>query len=727
LSTIRVLTRGLGLACALAALGPALGCVVVEPGEAPTVADPGPDPRPVDPGPGPGPGPIDPGPVPPPPPPPQYPVGTSTAGTARNCDVDQLSEPHVYGHKVKTLLTGLPLDADELRRLQADPTALPDLIDTWLGTPEAEGVLRRWFATAFQQDGVDAEGLADMLGRNNLNWGRLASGEPVATRLMDSLKESFARTALRIVREGRPFTEVLTTDRFELNTALLFTHALLEQRFVKDDGSIERRPAPELTGFVALRNAGDEPPDAQVLDPQSPRFMRIHLPNFADLCLPADVDEWPFDASAIQGRDPIAFVLSVIVGRPDRVVNRAAGGTCAAAPGLRRSLLTDADFADWRTVRLRPARAADTPPRFYELPRLRTAEELPVRSDRVGFFTTLGFLATWPTNEDNQARVTINQTLITALGQSFDGATVTDFSPPNLDADHSGPGTPCYGCHQTLDPMREYFRQSYSYGYGEQTDRARREAMAHFVFRGARAQGTGGVRELAATLAAHPDFAPGWAQKLCFYTNSAPCPAESEAFRGAVDAFRSSGHDLRVLIRSLLASPLVTHADCIEGGTGGLRSISRQHQLCTALSSRLGIADVCGLETPARGRSLLQRRVFAAIGAVPADTFSRGEVEPVTIRETGLFTRATREVVCREVAERAYAEAFRGLGREAAIDRIVTRVMGLPEGDPRRAEALEIVGEHVAEAIAGRATEAQAVQSALLVACMSPGLAGVGF
>src|SRR6516162_9489579 len=80
--------------------------------------------------------------------------------------------------------------------------------------------------------------------------------------------------------------------------------------------------------------------------------------------------------------------------------------------------------------------------------------------------TTPAFFANWPTNTSNQARATTNQTMIVALGLAFDdrGVTVPVMSSGS-DAMHAMPGTVCYGCHQTLDPMRDFFRESYTYAY----------------------------------------------------------------------------------------------------------------------------------------------------------------------------------------------------------------------------------------------------------------------
>jgi hypothetical protein len=53
--------------------------------------------------------------------------------------------------------------------------------------------------------------------------------------------------------------------------------------------------------------------------------------------------------------------------------------------------------------------------------------------------------------------------------------------------------------------------------------------------------------------------------------------------------------------------------------------------------------------------------------------------------------------------------------------------MGLPTGDPRRAEALAVVNEHLDSAVEGGASEETARASAFAMACMAPTLTGVGF
>jgi hypothetical protein len=688
----------------------------------PKIEDPTPDPM------------QKPDPMTPPPPPPMrdppiFPVDPDPLGEAKECSVDLLSPAHVYGNKVKTLLTGLALSKEELAAMQEDPASFGPMIDRWLADPQADEVLRRFFMMAFQQDQVTGEGISMMTNMNNTNWGRWDdTREDLTPQLFANLEQSFARTALRLVREGRPFNEVATTDAFEMTTALMMFYGYIDHRHVNDDDTLFTRPLPELTEITGLRNQADEPPADEVLDPASPNFMKVWLPTFSTLCVDAGVNEFPYSLGTNNGTKAL-WMFSAIVGRPETVLNRPANvglpdAPCRARPARRNPLIPQSDFSDWRTVTIRTPNAGEEPVRFYRLSELRAANELVLRTERVGFFTTLGFFATWPTNEDNSSRVTLNQTLITALGASFDGNTVSDFSPPAIDAEHSAPNTACYGCHQTLDPMRDFFRQSYSASYGEQHDQTRKDLQAVFVFRGVQRNGNG-VRGLANILADHPDFPEAWAQKLCFYANAAACPKSAELAH-VVDRFRASNLDFRVLVRELFSSPLVTNAACVDEKTGQGPSIARREQFCAQLSSRLGIRDVCGIDTLTRSRSALQNAVLPAIGSIPADTFSRGEPEPVTISKTGLFTRATAEVVCTQIGERAFT-AFANLSRAEAITKIVEQVMGLPAGDPRRAGAIDILNDHVADGVVAGATENNALRSALVIACMSPSVAGVGF
>ena len=665
---------------------------------------------------------------------PGAPVDRAVVGEASQCDVSGLDQPRIYGHKVKTVLTGLPLTTEELAALEVSRDVLPNLIDGWMNTAEFKSILVDFFRTAFQQDELDREGLTNILAMGGLDWGRFEDPRVSLRELVDlNIQESFARTALRIVESDSPFTEVATTNQYEMTTALLALHALVEHRSVSDNGRLALR-SDFGRSFVFHRNLDAAPPLEEALDPTSPNFLHVYLPNFAGLCVPDDQDVYiPDDARDFRGIDKLWYAFSLIMGRPARVFNMAEndnrdGNPCQAGNVFMPPVLTRADFNDWRTVSFRPITSPDqsaTP--FWNLGDLRNADLIDVWSERVGFFTTLGFFSTWPTNRDNASRVTLNQTLITALGTSFEGNTVSDFSPPNLSAEHSEPGTSCYGCHQTLDPMRDFFRASYSFRYGLQDDMERMaEFRPFFVFRGTSGRGDG-VTDLSRILAVHPEFASAWVQKMCFHANSKGCPEESEEFKAIVTRFVDGGLNFKAMVKDLFSSALVTNHDCVDAGTGDIRSISRRDQMCAQLSNRLGVENICGDHIANGNRTPTQRSLAGAITSIPKDTFARGEPDPVIISDTGLFIRATREVTCTIVAEEAYDAAFADASREVVLQTLVTRVIGLPIGDPRHGEVLAILGNHIDEGMAAGASERIALQSAMVVACMSPGMAGVGF
>src|SRR5262249_10510454 len=96
---------------------------------------------------------------------------------------------------------------------------------------------------------------------------------------------------------------------------------------------------------------------------------------------------------------------------------------CPNAYGINglTPVLTAADFSDWRpvTVTLATPGSPSNINLFYDVPKLRTLNAITLDIPRVGFFTTPAFFANWPTNVNNLARVTTNQTLITAIGLSF--------------------------------------------------------------------------------------------------------------------------------------------------------------------------------------------------------------------------------------------------------------------------------------------------------------------
>ncbi len=657
------------------------------------------------------------------------------AGTS--CAVDELLEPHEYGAKVKTLLTGLPLDPEELATLRDDPTAFAAMIDSWLDTPEARRALERFFMIAFQQTGGDRDTLFHLLGRSATGTGRYENPRSASADelLLATFAESFARTAAWHVLEGASFRDVLTTDTYLMSTAQMVFLAYTDDEVVHDDGTrTVRTTGNRFPRLRIVRDPSAAPPLSSALDPSSPDFGTFwhggleELPASCGVTATVAIDtRAPIDTlfRLQSGISPSFFVFShLVLGRHQRITHT--DGGCTSQAKNAAPLLDRADFSDFHPVRVRRPIDGEPTTRFFAVESMRSADELVLHTEHVGFLTSPGFLTTWPTNEDNASRVTTNQALIVALGQSFDGVAVTDFSPTGLSADHAEPGTECFGCHQTLDPMREFFRGSRSSHYGDQLDPQRRGQPTDFVFGGVQAQGSS-LRDFGQLLAGHPSMPSAWAHKLCSFANAGPCP-EGEELDRVVGAFVASDLDFRVLLTELLASPLVTGARCLGGvDAGTTATITRRSTFCHALSSRTGIDDVCGSSGVEPESSPLRRAVGGSVASVPDDMFSRGVVAPITIASPSLFTRANAEAACMALAELGFDEIFPGAERETTVEALVTRVMGLPEGDPRRAEARAIVADHVTRAIEEGASEHDALRSALAIACMSPTLAGLGF
>ncbi|MEM9692563.1 MAG: hypothetical protein AAGA56_08465 [Myxococcota bacterium] len=115
------------------------------------------------------------------------------------------------------------------------------------------------------------------------------------------------------------------------------------------------------------------------------------------------------------------------------------------------------------------------------------------------------------------------------------------------------------------------------------------------------------------------------------------------------------------------------------------------------------------------------------MGSVSDESFSRAVVEPVVIAETSLFTRSNRESACVLVAQDGFVEVFDGMDAEVVLDALVTSVMGLPPSDARYPAARAILDRHRTEAMDAGASERVALQSALALACMAPGSAGMAF
>ena len=365
--------------------------------------------------------------------------------------------------------------------------------------------------------------------------------------------------------------------------------------------------------------------------------------------------------------------------------------------------LTASDFNTWKMVNIRAPAQGESPTAFYDLATLRSASELVLTVPRVGFFTTPAFFANWQTNTSNQMRVTMNQTLIVATGAAVDGTDTTQpTTTPGLDTVHAGAGA-CFGCHQTLDPTRSILASTYSWNYHRQADPAFSGQKGLFAFEGV-VQPVSGMSELGTLLASHPLFAQAWAQKLCYYANSASCEPADPEFERVVGVFKSSGYSWETLVRELLASPLTTNATPTRTrmNQGAVIAVSRRDHLCAALNARLGFADVCALD-PMASKAAMRTAIPEIVSGLPSDGYGRGAVAPVLPNQPTLFYRAGTENICEAAAamvidvaaknQMPNVKQWSSAQPDAAIADFVQDLMALTPSDPRSGPAHEILEE----------------------------------
>ncbi len=654
--------------------------------------------------------------------------GTPGGGTPGTPDVPatpwEAVSPAVYLAKVKNLLTGVPPTPAELAAVTADSAALGGMVDGWVASPEGQAKLRVFFMQAFQQTQVGKAELVDQIG----NGDSLDGNATAQAMLVANIKESVARTALAWTAAGKPFNELARSRKLQLTTALMSYLAFVDARGVTDRGSVNDRyylslPSAEraIIGFTVQLGQATGTVDPSNLKTQ---VWGVQPATAGATTFPGCTTAPNSTVRVLSPKGQFSRDLfNLLLGRvPDDPTFTGAGTLPCRAFNTAPQFL-DADFTDWREVTMRAPAAGEAPSVFWDLARLRGTSEVVLVIPRAGFATTPAFFANWQTNGSNQHRVTMNQTLIVALGKSFDGnGSTVPISENGLDQEHASDPA-CYACHRTLDPMRQFFRQSYTIQYGQQTDAGVVAQNAEFAFDGVTATGTGrGVLDLADQLATHPRFASAWAQKLCTWADSAPCSEDDPEFLRVASAFRDSGHDFHVLAREMLTSPLVTGAAATKtfADRGYVISIARADHLCVALSNRLGLPGACQVNGAARNLS----------GTLPADAYSRGAETPVLTADTSLFFRSITENLCRTLADQVVdvgtTPRFSSKTPGAAVDDMVRSVMALVDGDVRQAGATTILNEHYAAAVKAGATARDALKSTFVLACSSPTAVSVG-
>jgi hypothetical protein len=638
----------------------------------------------------------------------------------------QIDSPQVYVAKVKNILVGLPPTDDEVAQVVADPTALRGLIDQWMTTPEYQQKMMVFFELAFQQTQISQADFTDMIPPSGLGVG------PQMNLLVQNLRESFARTALQLVSAGRPITDAFTTHQLMMTPALMELYAFLDTRHVDDNAKItDLFAAKNPTLTITLEAAAGPIPITDTLNPASPNYMHWYDPQIGTLTNYPDptcnVDPIVMPATAY-GIHMLLYGGVVQHQTPLKVFcpNRATTGYQTQA----------SDFTTWKMITLRTPKTNEAITTFYDLPALRSATELVLKTPRPGFFSTPAFGANWPTNTSNQMRVTINQTLIVATGAAIDGTDATSPSTtPGLDSQHAAPGSACFSCHQLLDPTRSILQATYSYYYYPQSDAMLMGQKGLFAFQGV-IQPVNTIDDFAQTLATHPLVPGAWAEKLCYWTNSAACDPNDPEFQRIVGVFQGANLSWSALVRELLSSPIVTNAAPTQTSmtNGEIIAVTRRDHLCASLNNRLGLVDVCGLDSVSGQQ--LKSSVPQIVSGLPSDGYGRGSPVPVLPNQPSLFYRAGLENICEAVAQLVIdhgaianmpnRKAWSSGQPDAAIADFVAIVMALTSSDPRAPQATTLLRSHFDAAMQGGASATAALQSTFVAACLSPSSIGIG-
>jgi len=637
----------------------------------------------------------------------------------------QADPPSVYVAKVKNVLVGLPPTDAEVQAVEKDPTQLGGLVDGWMKLPEYSQKMMRFFELSFQQTQVTLTDFADQAypGQIDING---ATG-PL---LVQNAQESFARTMLALLAQGKPLTVGMTTQQLMMTTAMKEMYAFLDVWEVDDNGKVTDRfkqANPNLT--ITVEAAQGPIPIDQTVDPTNPEFMHWYDPDVATAdsqIAGCQMDPIVYPASAFVLHQ---LIMGGLIGHQGQN-----GAKCLQFGGSPKApQLQAGDFSDWTLVTIRPPNQGEQVTQFWNLPALRSANELVLGLPRIGFFSTPAFFANWQTNVSNQARVTTHQALIVATGSSIDG-TDTTLPPgvPGLDSTHANQAA-CFGCHKILDPTRSIFSATYSWNYHSQLDPTWTQQPGVFAFRGV-IQPVHSMLDFGNALANHPLFASGWVQKLCYYVNSEPC-ADADVQQLAA-AFKSSGYSWNTLVKAVVISPVTTHT--VETATtdaaGEVVAVSRRDHLCAALNARLGFADVCGLDL--LSKKTMTTTIPEIVSGLPSDAYGRGAPVPILPTQPTLFYRAATENMCEAIAAQvidAGSKAPQGVEQwsssqpDPAIADFVSIVMGLTPSDPRSGPATALLESHFHSAMQQSGiTPTEALQSTFVVACLAPSAVSIG-
>ncbi len=649
--------------------------------------------------------------------------------------------------KAKDKLTGLHTTDEELKQGATDE-GFKALIDTWINSPDFEAVMLPLFIDLFQQN-VAQDDAPFQSGLNLSSQGFLApqSSIPMAR----SLQEMFARTALQIVKENRPFTEVATTTRYMMNTPIMATYAFLDVSPRGDNGSRPktdswlRKKFPSYSYTLKEGLAANVIPVAETLDENSANF-NVWSADYREYNLDMDSDYgW--------GDEPAGFPWDrYAAGANFENLFGTVGNFNSQGKSGLPSLFTEADWNTWKWVNVRAPKTNETPSYFWNLNGLRGASEIVTPGPRVGYFTTPAYFTHWRATPGNSMRLQTNQALIIGLEISLVSREPIPASPTvTTAADHVKPGTACFNCHQTLDPMRDFIRRDFSVAGA--APRAMSSPVygsplgAQSVFKLSATPTAGlGVADFGQAIASHPDFAKAWTQKVCNWANTARCADSDPEFLRIAEAFQKSNFNFKVLLREFFSSPISTSESRTKSSdeSGQITSVVSREQLCHRMSSRGVKSDLCLLLPVSFTFSPMRNNPrFQASAAMPLTSYPRGIPTALVPRDPGILYQAAVDRACAYFANELVGNSVHYFNQrwpekgeasvQTALDEFVTVVMNVPASDERYAELRAVLQRHydqvlpLLEPLPHNSPVSQAMRSTFTVACTSPLAAGNGF
>lgn len=420
------------------------------------------------------------------------PAGTGSVGDNGPLVPFDVVDKDTSLRKVKYLMTGGVPTSEEFAGYKKDSSLLRAYVAAWMKTEAYRSILQAFFANQFQQSQMNGDNL------RALYYG-LQPNDPVYANLM----ESFARTVMALIDEGRPFAEVMTTRRHMLTTQLMVYYAYSDTARVSDSGEVR---VPWYSGNdkqgPIFRNSGGPVNLADIANPNSANYLTFYLPGLAKSGLHyaspqtgasaisqcRSIDPMVWYSSRVYGYSsesvhPIYYWLSgggILFVLPDGNSNPGSSRIYCTTPDDGPNYFKPNDGNDWRMVEIRQPKSGERRREMFDLDNIRNSNLLLMDGARVSFFSTPAFASQWSFNESNSGRAAVNQTLIAALGRQIDGSDVLPLSSPTaVDPNHSADAA-CFACHQTLDPLRQYLRQSYTLTYSPQQDSKQAQIPAHF-------------------------------------------------------------------------------------------------------------------------------------------------------------------------------------------------------------------------------------------------------